>query len=75
MFVREGNNYIIKQEHPAWLNAKRSENAVKFDNEKVYKGTWHGFVKKYVINEELGIMFQDINKILTIQIRTLKTIL
>ena len=64
MFVREGNNYIIKQEHPAWLNAKRSENAVKFDNEKVYTGTWHGFVRKYVINEELGVMFQDVNKIL-----------
>ena len=64
LFVKQGNHYIIKQEHPAWLNAKRSENAKKFNNEKIYKGTWHGFVKKYIINEELGVMFQDINKIL-----------
>jgi len=64
MFVREGNSYIIKQEHPAWLNAKRSKNASKFDNEKVYTGTWHGFVRKYVINEELGVMFQNRQDIL-----------
>lgn len=51
------SSYIIKQEHEDYCSPKRANLAAKFDNEKIFQGSWYSFVKKYIINDAVGKMF------------------
>jgi len=50
-------SYVIKQEHEDYCSPKRAKLAVKFNNEKTFQGSWYSFVKKYIINDEVGKLF------------------
>jgi hypothetical protein len=52
LFVKLDNgSYIINQEHEDYCSSKRAKLAVKFNNEKIFQGSWHSFVKKYIIDD------------------------
>lgn len=56
-FIRNKNSYIIKQEHEDYCSTKRSALASKFNNEKVFYGSWYSFAKKYLIGDTIGQRF------------------
>ena len=58
LFIKLSNHsYIIKQEHEDYCSPKRAKLAAKFNNEKIFHGSWYSFVKKYIINDASGKMF------------------
>lgn len=58
LFVKLDNrSYVIKQEHEDYCSPTRAKLATKFNNEKIFQGPWHGFVKKYIINDLLEKTF------------------
>lgn len=59
-FIKVDNStYIIKQEHKDFCSEKRATLAAKFNNESVFRGTWHGFAKKYIIGDTVGKTFMN----------------
>lgn len=64
-FIRiNKNSYIIKQDHEDYCSPKRSILASKFNNEKIFHGSWYSFAKKYLIGDAVGRMFTQTETIL-----------
>jgi hypothetical protein len=58
LFVKlDDSSYVIKQDHEDYCSSKRAKLATQFNNEKIFQGSWHSFVKKYIINDELEKTF------------------
>ena len=63
-FIRLDDNYIVKQEHELYCSEKRALLATRYSNEKIFRGSWYSFAKKYLVGDKLGLKFQNTAKIL-----------
>lgn len=63
-FIRSNDSYIVKQEHEDFCSPARTVLASKFNNEKVFNGSWYSFAKKYIVGDSIGKMFTDTAQII-----------
>lgn len=63
-FLKQGDQWIIKQDHPDFCSSARSALAKQFNNPTTYSGTTIEFLKTYIVNDPLIKTFTQPSTIL-----------
>lgn len=63
-FLKQGDCWIIKQDHPDFCSSARSLLAKQFNNPTTFSGTTVEFLRQFIVNDALIKMFTDKNTIL-----------
>lgn len=63
LYGKEKDHYIVKEDHPEYIKYKFDLQKFNLRNEYKFKDSWHGFIKRKVINDPVVSLFKDRNSI------------